>query len=977
MKQTILKLWILMAMLWLSISASAYDFETDGIAYNITSFSDLKCSVTSKEAGYNGNISIPDVVTFNGKELKVTEIEDNAFQNSTDLVGVFIPSAVITIGSRAFQNCVNLEKVTIQDGLCYIRSYSFGQCSNLKNVILPNTVKEIGNNCFEGCTALSEIKISDNLSELGAYAFANCSSLNMISLSNYLTTIKEHTFDGCINLSEIQFGEGLKEISDYAFSECAFMSFTVPNSVMKIGLEILHGCGNLETFSLGTGISVISSNPISNCPNVKNFTILDGSSSLKFDFSNENYTEIRGYFYGDKYYHYYTRAGAFKDAEFEYVYVGRPIHNSSEIRYWDYQYPGDYYKSWGYYYSLPPFYGNKYIKKVEFGKNAEVHSTEILCKGGESYAYGWLEDCESLDSIEGLGLKEIDINFAKNATSLKNIEILSSTSNICESAFDGCISLNSIIIGPSVSSIGRGAFSYCNNLKSIYCKSVTPPTYSSEFSKDIYLNCGLFIPFETETEYRKTAPWNNFWNVEESIDCVCDFSVDGIIYTVASQNTVCVSGYNSTIDSYVEIPETVVYFTHPFTVNSIGNGAFKECKQLESVTIPSSVTSISDFCFSGCKSLKNLVLMDSEHSVVIGEGVFEDCREIECIIIPSSVNSIGKDCFSGCSSLKNFILTDSERPINIPSGDLAVYEKNLLTTIDNQDIYYDLAIYAGYFNGLPIKNLYIGRNLSSKDPFIISEGGRFEDIPNAKYFDITIFEEPFSKLPQLETLTIGSSVHTLGSSVREIEEAGLLLHTGSFERCEAIKEVLVNTSIPPTGAIFADNVYSEASLIVPENTVSLYQEAEGWKEFKYIFDGTESILVEEIKLNVNELSLEIGDTYQLTAEVLPEDATDQTIIWESSNPECVTVDENGLLTALSEGTATIVAKSADGNCEVSCLVTVTSEVGSVDAIGSCPSGEYIVYNLQGMKILESEDIDKVKQLPSGVYIVNGKKLIIK
>ena len=115
----------------------------------------------------------------------------------------------------------------------------------------------------------------------------------------------------------------------------------------------------------------------------------------------------------------------------------------------------------------------------------------------------------------------------------------------------------------------------------------------------------------------------------------------------------------------------------------------------------------------------------------------------------------------------------------------------------------------------------------------------------------------------------------------------------------------------------------------------------------------------------------------MAAEVLPEDATDLTILWESSNPDIATVDENGLITALSEGNTIVTARSADGNCEASCLVTVTSVDDSVDSIDSCVGGVYIVYNLQGIKILESEDFDTVKQLLSGVYIVNGKKLIVK
>lgn len=47
MKHIVQKLWMFMAMLWISISAFAYDFEVDGIYYNITSMADLEVEVTS------------------------------------------------------------------------------------------------------------------------------------------------------------------------------------------------------------------------------------------------------------------------------------------------------------------------------------------------------------------------------------------------------------------------------------------------------------------------------------------------------------------------------------------------------------------------------------------------------------------------------------------------------------------------------------------------------------------------------------------------------------------------------------------------------------------------------------------------------------------------------------------------------------------------------------------------------------------
>lgn len=66
----------------------------------------------------------------------------------------------------------------------------------------------------------------------------------------------------------------------------------------------------------------------------------------------------------------------------------------------------------------------------------------------------------------------------------------------------------------------------------------------------------------------------------------------------------------------------------------------------------------------------------------------------------------------------------------------------------------------------------------------------------------------------------------------------------------------------------------------------------------------------------------IGDTQQLTATILPEDAFDKSLKWSSSDESVATVDENGTVTAVKGGTAVITATSADGNVTGSCTVTV-------------------------------------------------------
>ncbi len=88
-----------------------------------------------------------------------------------------------------------------------------------------------------------------------------------------------------------------------------------------------------------------------------------------------------------------------------------------------------------------------------------------------------------------------------------------------------------------------------------------------------------------------------------------------------------------------------------------------------------------------------------------------------------------------------------------------------------------------------------------------------------------------------------------------------------------------------------------------------------------------SVAVSSIKLNQTTVTLSKGETVALTATVLPENATDKTVTWSSSNTDIATVD-NGKVKAISVGKTTIVAKA--GNIKAECSVTVSpTEVTSI------------------------------------------------
>lgn len=91
------------------------------------------------------------------------------------------------------------------------------------------------------------------------------------------------------------------------------------------------------------------------------------------------------------------------------------------------------------------------------------------------------------------------------------------------------------------------------------------------------------------------------------------------------------------------------------------------------------------------------------------------------------------------------------------------------------------------------------------------------------------------------------------------------------------------------------------------------------------------VQVKSITLNSNALSLTEGESFNLTATVSPDNATDKTVIWSSSNASIASV-EQGVVTAVKEGFATITVTSRDGGARASCEVSVTSAVVEVESV---------------------------------------------
>ena len=130
--------------------------------------------IEAQKDWYSGDVIIPEIVKFEGKELKVTSIGDEAFSDCKSLTSVTIPNSVTSIGESAFSCCFGLTSVTIPDSVKSIGWGAFAGCIYLTSVTIGKGVTSIGERAFEYCRRLSSINIPDSVRSIGNKVFYDC-----------------------------------------------------------------------------------------------------------------------------------------------------------------------------------------------------------------------------------------------------------------------------------------------------------------------------------------------------------------------------------------------------------------------------------------------------------------------------------------------------------------------------------------------------------------------------------------------------------------------------------------------------------------------------------------------------------------------------------------------------------------------------------------------------------------------------------
>ena len=851
-------------------------------------------------SAFEGCSSLTSVTIPNG----VKSIESFAFRGCSSLISVTIPDSVTSIEWGAFEDCSSLTSVKIGNGVKSIGDDAFNGCSNLTSVTIPDSVTSIGSDAFYGCSGLTSVTIPDSVTSIGSDAFKDCSSLTSVTIGNGVTStqcftfseysrltsvkigngvkrIRDDAFKGCSNLTSVTIGNSVTSIGDYAFSGCSSLtSVTIPNGVMSIEECTFYDCSSLANVTIPDSVTSIGEYAFEGCSSLKSVTIpngvtnigqstFSGCSSLKSVTIPNSITSI-GYraFFGCSSLTSVTIPNGVKSIE---SFAFRGCSNLTSVTIPDsvteiklYAFEGCS--------SLASVTIPDSVTSIEDNAFKDCSSLTSVTIGNNVTSIGWaaFEGCSSLTSVMiGNSVTSIIDRAFHDCSSLTSITIPDSVTSIGEDAFWDCSSLESVTIGNSVTSIGDSAFEGCSGLKSVnytgtkgdWCK-ISFGDRSFTANPVCYAKC-LYV------------------NGEDVGDVIIPNDVTRI-----NPHTF----YNC---------KNLTSITIPNSVTSIGEYAFYGCNSLTSVTIPDSVTSIGEYAFYDCDSLTGVTIPDGVTS--IGEGTFKFCSSLTSVTIPDSVTSIGDGAFDGCNGLTSIIIPNSVTSI----GDSAFEGCSGLTSITIPNSVTSIGNFA--FDGCTgLTSITIPNSVTS------IENGAF-------FFCIS-----------LESVTIPDSVTSIGSS--------------AFDYCKYLKDVyycgteaqwekitigddnncLTNATIhfnwKPCTHKWSSWQTVTAPTVDSEGLEKRVCSKCGAEETRAI-SKLEPVAVTSVKLSKSKKSLNIGDTFTLTATVKPNNATDKSVTWSSSDTSVATVDENGVVTAVAEGTATITATASNG-VEASCTVTV-------------------------------------------------------
>ncbi len=622
---------------YIKVSALGNDIEYEKIGENEVRFHRRWKKVTgfkeyfpgkSNYSHYSGTVIIPERVTDvkgeigpKGKVYTVTELgtrgrDNGAFFFARDLREVSVPGTVKVIFDTTFEGCSFLHKLTLNEGIEEIEGGAFFFCETLHAITIPNSVKKIGENAFAACICLTEVTIGTGLKTLyGTFSSQNriekvtCLSLEPPVLNEKSFTDKVYDnaelfvpYNSIEDYKRFPFWRNFKKISSFDAPPKPVTPDpptpvtpdppkpitpdppkpVTPDPPTPVTPPEPKKPGDLIVFK-HVGVS----------DNQMEYTIIDDNSvSFHERIVSKNLNQIISNRPDVNFSHYRGQVEildkvVYQDKIYNVVQLGSRA-----------DYKGGFYQA------------------LELNKVSVPGTVKVLF---DKTFY----NCVNLYFvILHEGLKEIGESCFFKCQQLSRITIPDSVSTIGKNAFSGCVNLEEVTLGNNINDLDN-TFSSCRSLRKVTCRAITPPNIViNAFEEETYHLGELLVPYQSLEQYKNHSVWGKF-NKISSYDTPPttetppkpetpkneNFVVDGIRYWVKDANAKVAYITDKSQGKYkdsIAIPQMVLHEGVIYQVLKVGNYAFKDCKNLNTVIIPNTIKGVNDYAFANTPQLRSI-----------------------------------------------------------------------------------------------------------------------------------------------------------------------------------------------------------------------------------------------------------------------------------------------------------------------------------------------------------------------------------
>lgn len=751
---------------------------------------------------------------------------------------------------------------------------------------------------------------------IGRLAFYNSTTLKDVTIADNVKTIGDQAFSGCSALSTISFSKNLTTIGNTAFGSCSNLeSIELPPTVKTIEQAAFSGCTILRNLKLNEGLESIGKHAFNSDQSLLQITI-PSTVNLIDEYAFAYCNTLRKV----------TFAGGVKNINY------RAFYNCSSIR----EVHGKDAASWStmnfYDYSANPisvshnlYLGGELVTDLVIPASVEEVGT---------YAYYALQSLKTIkfeDGVKKIGnyafaytteLESIDCGNtlehfdtrAFEGSGIKELNLSNSVRILGNSAFESCKRLEKINWSTGMEIVGEGAFSYCETLKTVNISD---------------LSAWCRVEFRSDSNPLNYAHKMTL-NGEEIIDLVIPDDITQILNYA----------FNGGADfKTIKISDSVT---------RIGFNSFTGCRKLESLHIGTGLKLFELSPFDYCTQIKKIHIADgSQNLTIVGNASIWGT--------PEKINDlyIGRNyTVSGTFAPNVQLLTFGPKVTNAEANDYTKYNSLLMITDLSatppalyeftEEQYAKVAVKVPEGATDAYKAADYWKNFA-----LITESSDY-DVENIKISfnadSYNIFPKAFQASDLAYTIT-PEVFQPLGVEYTS-SDPSILTFDGLTPQPVRYGNVTLTARIPMTGA----TATAEATVYVAPTAVSL--------------------------TCGETLTMKVGDTYQFVAETEPGPVVPEMLTWKSYYTSRLTIDKNGLATALKTGkNISVQVKTFNGKTyKTTVNIVEASGIDDVEAIEADSVCD--VYNLNGILLRKDATASDRDALPRGIYILrSGDKTI--